>query len=180
MRLWNAPYVWRSVVQSSTFEITTELCFRKQPLTRGVACHTANCKTRMHFHCFTTFRRRKDKCPSCSAEWPEKAEDKPLIPVGEGAVKDGQDEGRRRVRRRASEGSGDEEEEEDEDMDQSQSQSQSQGAPSQSQAKRATRGKGKAKKAVVETDEEEEEDNDDEDDEPPRTQTNGRRRSNRR
>uniref|UniRef100_A0A8H7Y5N4 Non-structural maintenance of chromosomes element 1 homolog n=1 Tax=Psilocybe cubensis TaxID=181762 RepID=A0A8H7Y5N4_PSICU len=54
-------------------------------LTRGVACHTANCKARLHFHCFTTYRRRHGGCPSCSAPWPANARDHPLVPVGEGA-----------------------------------------------------------------------------------------------
>ncbi|RDB21203.1 Non-structural maintenance of chromosomes element 1 [Hypsizygus marmoreus] len=60
-------------------------------MTHGVACHTNNCKVRMHFHCFTTYRRRHKACPTCRADWPESANEKPLVPVGEAAVKDGED-----------------------------------------------------------------------------------------
>ncbi|GLB35026.1 putative CDP-alcohol phosphatidyltransferase class-I family protein [Lyophyllum shimeji] len=66
-------------------------------LTRGIACHTNNCKTRMHYHCFTTFRRRHNACPSCRTEWPAKHSETPLIPVGEGAARPG-DEAKRRAR----------------------------------------------------------------------------------
>ncbi|PPQ86853.1 hypothetical protein CVT25_012572 [Psilocybe cyanescens] len=64
-------------------------------MTRGIACHTVNCKTRLHFHCFANYRRRHDTCPSCSTAWPRGAKDKPLLPVGEGAYAG---DGRRRTR----------------------------------------------------------------------------------
>jgi hypothetical protein len=54
----------------------------------------------MHYHCFKRFRRQNSTCPACKQDWPQEADAKPLVPVGEGAVKDGQDEGRRRVRRK--------------------------------------------------------------------------------
>ncbi|KAF8078023.1 hypothetical protein FPV67DRAFT_1557445 [Lyophyllum atratum] len=80
-------------------------------LTRGIACQTNNCKTRLHYHCFATFRRRQNTCPSCSIAWPATHTEAPLIPVGEGAARDGDD-----VKRRArSEASDDEEEPTDEE-----------------------------------------------------------------
>ncbi|KAF8231304.1 hypothetical protein L208DRAFT_72990 [Tricholoma matsutake] len=82
-------------------------------VTRGIACHTKNCKTRMHHHCFINFRRRHSVCPSCGQDWPSEAHEKPLLPVGEGAVRDG-DDGRRRVRIRSTEASEDDEPTEDE------------------------------------------------------------------
>ncbi|KAF9005578.1 Nse1 non-SMC component of SMC5-6 complex-domain-containing protein [Cyathus striatus] len=93
------------------------ICF--EILTRGIACHTPNCKTRMHFHCFSNYRRRHGVCPSCGKDWPREAKDKPLIPVGEDAVKDG-DEGKRRVRIRSADPSDDDNGEEDELPSQSQ------------------------------------------------------------
>jgi len=54
----------------------------------------------MHYHCFKRFRRQNSTCPACKHDWPQEADAKPLIPVGEGAVKDGQEEVRRRVRRK--------------------------------------------------------------------------------
>ncbi|KAG6854633.1 hypothetical protein C0991_004235 [Blastosporella zonata] len=60
-------------------------------LTRGIACPTNNCKTRMHYHCFTNYKRRQNSCPSCRVEWPATHSEKPLIPVGEGAAKEGDD-----------------------------------------------------------------------------------------
>ncbi|KAL0071515.1 hypothetical protein AAF712_001372 [Marasmius tenuissimus] len=143
-------------------------------ITRGMACHTRNCSVRMHFHCFKTFRNRKGECPQCKAEWPKEATDRPLVPVGEAAVRDGED-GKRRVRVR------DNSDGEDEDMEPSQTQSQSQSGPSQTQTQRK---KGKSKKMVVDDDDDEEEEedngepNDDDDDEPQNTQR--RRRSSRR
>jgi len=92
-------------------------------VTRGVACPTNNCKTRMHYHCFTNFRRHHSACPACGQDWPREAHEKPLVPVGENAVRDG-DDGRRRVRIRSAESS-DEDEHTDEDEP----------APSQSQRK---------------------------------------------
>ncbi|KAF9456771.1 Nse1 non-SMC component of SMC5-6 complex-domain-containing protein [Collybia nuda] len=68
-------------------------------LTRGVACHTKNCRTRMHTHCFIAYRRRRNLCPTCSTDWPRAPTDKPLLPVGEAAVRHG-DDGKRRVRMR--------------------------------------------------------------------------------
>ncbi|KAF8902062.1 hypothetical protein CPB84DRAFT_1776495 [Gymnopilus junonius] len=76
-------------------------------MTRGVACHTPNCKTRLHFHCFATYRRRHQACPSCNQDWPRDARSKPLIPVGEDAARDG-DERKRREKVPSDESSQDE------------------------------------------------------------------------
>jgi len=102
------------------------ICF--EMITRGVACYTPNCQTRIHYHCFQRHRRRSSKCPSCSADWPQE-QGKPLLAVGEDAVKEGQEEGRQ-VRRRDTEeaDSGDDEQLEEptymEDDEQTPSQSQ--------------------------------------------------------
>ncbi|KAH7915014.1 Nse1 non-SMC component of SMC5-6 complex-domain-containing protein [Hygrophoropsis aurantiaca] len=129
-------------------------------VTKGIACTRPNCKTRLHDHCFNTFRRHNSKCPTCSQDWPQK--DDGLVPVGEGAAKDGQDEGRRARRKSTAEDS--DEDEPDMQMDEDEP---SQPAATQSK----TRGR---KKKVVESD-------DDEDDEvtPQKSQPDGRRRSGR-
>jgi hypothetical protein len=79
-----------------------------QIVTRGTACNTANCKARMHGHCFANYRRRQNTCPTCTKPWPKEA-GPPLLPVGEDAAKDGAGD-RRRVRWRSADV---EEEEED-------------------------------------------------------------------
>ncbi|KAF5381065.1 hypothetical protein D9615_003893 [Tricholomella constricta] len=84
-------------------------------LTRGVACPTNNCSTRMHYHCFTTFRRRHNACPSCRSEWPATHSEKPLIPVGEAAARDG-DDARRRARSEATDEDEDDEEAGEEEL----------------------------------------------------------------
>lgn len=63
----------------------------------------------MHHHCLAKFRRQKHSCPSCNKPWPQDAKDKQLLPVGEDAVKDGQD-GKRQTRMRSAEQSEDEDE----------------------------------------------------------------------
>ncbi|KAF9264808.1 hypothetical protein L218DRAFT_817999, partial [Marasmius fiardii PR-910] len=75
-------------------------------LTKGIACHTPNCTVRMHYHCFKTFARRNGACPQCKADWPREVDGK-LIPVGEDAVQDEKDVGKRHVRARTSTGSDD-------------------------------------------------------------------------
>ncbi|KAH9946016.1 Nse1 non-SMC component of SMC5-6 complex-domain-containing protein [Epithele typhae] len=75
-------------------------------VTRGVACPTPQCKTRLHPHCLTTYRRRTQACPTCKENWSSME----LRPVGEVAFKEGQDQMRQRVRRQTSA-------EEDEDVD---------------------------------------------------------------
>ncbi|KAF8797954.1 hypothetical protein BYT27DRAFT_7203644 [Phlegmacium glaucopus] len=88
-------------------------------LTRGVGCHTPNCKIRMHHHCLVKFRRQKNSCPACKAAWPQDAKDKQLLPVGEEAAKDGQD-GKRQTRMRSVEQSEEEDAEGEEDPQPSQ------------------------------------------------------------
>ncbi|TFK42659.1 Nse1 non-SMC component of SMC5-6 complex-domain-containing protein [Crucibulum laeve] len=101
------PYL-KSTYPDELLECT--ICM--EVVTRGVACYTNNCKTRMHNHCFANFRRRHSACPSCSKEWPRESTEK-LLPVGEGAAREGED-GKRRVRLKSADPSDDEEEE---DMD---------------------------------------------------------------
>ena len=67
----------------------------------------------MHYHCFANFRRRHSACPSCSQDWPREAHEKPLLPVGEGAARAG-DDGKRRARIRSTEASEDDDPTEDE------------------------------------------------------------------
>ncbi|KDR81537.1 hypothetical protein GALMADRAFT_60342 [Galerina marginata CBS 339.88] len=74
----------------------------------GVACHTPNCKTRLHFHCFNNYRRRHSGCPSCNIDWPREAKDKPLMPVGEDAAREGDDRKRRTRAENSDEDSSDE------------------------------------------------------------------------
>lgn len=89
-------------------------------VTRGVACHTRNCKARLHYHCFKKNRKKYSVCPTCKTDWPAEI-GKPLIPVGEGAVKDG-DDNRRRSRRMDTPDGSDEEEMEEGGVSQSQTQ----------------------------------------------------------
>ncbi|KAJ8473266.1 hypothetical protein ONZ45_g16353 [Pleurotus djamor] len=146
-------------------------------ITRGVACHTNNCKARMHFHCFNTYRKGKNACPVCQTKWPEEATDDPLIPVGEGAARKSDD--LRPTRRQRGEEESDEEEELfDEDSQPSQEQSQSQASRSQpSRSQKSTKGKGKVKtEKSAEVDDNEDEDEEDEDeDEAPRKPRNKRK-----
>jgi len=93
----------------------TECTICMESLTRGVACITTNCKTRLHQHCFKKFRQRTPICPSCQKDWPEDI--KLMVPIGEEAMKDGQDEGRRIRRKSTAEDSDEEEEEEEEEED---------------------------------------------------------------
>ncbi|KAG6333126.1 hypothetical protein ID866_5966 [Astraeus odoratus] len=113
-------------------------------VTRGVACNTPNCQTRMHQHCFAKLRARhgRSQCPACQCDWPH--DGKLLKPVGEAAIKDGQDEGRR-VRRSTAEASSDEEEQVVMEEDQP-------SQPSRSQR----RGKQKKRAMAVDVDNEEE------------------------
>ncbi|KAJ8597946.1 hypothetical protein M405DRAFT_848439 [Rhizopogon salebrosus TDB-379] len=133
-------------------------------VTRGVACSTPNCKARLHYHCCRKYRTRNGKCPACSQDWPQDLNS--MTPVGEDAIKDGQDEGRR-IRRKST-GDGSDEDDEDEDNDGEMVEE-----PTQTQSQR--KGKGKKKKAPTNMDVDE----DEEDEAPQQTQVNGRRRSTR-
>ncbi|KAF9227549.1 hypothetical protein BS17DRAFT_805986 [Gyrodon lividus] len=134
-------------------------------VTRGVACNTSNCQTRIHHHCFTKLRARRAQCPACGKDWPQDA--KNLAPVGEAAIKNGQDEGRR-VRRKSAVASDEEQEDEDLRMDEDEP-----SQPTQSQR----RGKQKKKEKAVAMGVDEEEEEADEDEVPWQSQANGRRRS---
>ncbi|KAF8844590.1 hypothetical protein BDN67DRAFT_943421 [Paxillus ammoniavirescens] len=134
-------------------------------VTRGVACNTLNCKTRIHHHCFAKLRARRAQCPACNKEWPQDA--KNLTPVGEAAIKDGQDEGRR-LRRKSTAASDEEEEEEEFRMEEDE--------PSQ-HTQSQHRGKQKQRAAAMDVDEDGDEG--DAGEAPRRTQANGRRRSTR-
>jgi hypothetical protein len=100
----------------------------------------------MHHHCFTNFRRRHGACPSCSQDWPREAKEKPLLPVGEGAVRDG-DDGKRRVRIKSTPDASEDDDEAIEDE------------PTATQSRRTSQRTGKGKASVnesMDTDEDEE------------------------
>ena len=122
-----------------------------QILTRGIACHTNNCKTRMHYHCFATFRRRQAACPTCRAPWPQTPNEQPLVPVGEGASRSDGDAGRSR-RPRGSVASDD-----DDDDDEDEENEESVGLRSQPMGRTQRARKGKSKQTQsTELDEDEE------------------------
>lgn len=131
--------------------------------THGIACNTRNCQVRMHYHCFEKFRKVKSTCPTCNTAWPADAHNTQLIPVGEGAVKEGQDDGKRRVRVRSPADSDEEEGEEDmyEDDDEASqaAPSQSQSQPKKGRAQRTKKGKVDAEMDVDDEDEDDKEEN---------------------
>ncbi|KAJ6547500.1 Nse1 non-SMC component of SMC5-6 complex-domain-containing protein [Mycena capillaripes] len=134
------------------------ICF--EMMTKGVACPTANCKVRMHYHCFTKWMARHRQCTTCTQDWP--ADPDNMTAVGEGAARDGED-GKRRVRKSV-ENSDDEE---DEDMDDE---------PSQPRTQQSRKAKGKqAADESMDVDEDEEE----EDSDTPVKKTQGKRRGSR-
>ncbi|KDQ60700.1 hypothetical protein JAAARDRAFT_708550 [Jaapia argillacea MUCL 33604] len=173
-RLELLPYI-KSTYPDEMIECT--ICM--EILTRGIACYTRNCKARLHTHCYNNYRRLHQNCPACGQNWTAEANAKKLVQVGEGAVKDGQDDGRRRVRRKSTaEGSDDEDAEGDPDSSQ-QTQSQTQPSQSQKKGKGKTKANRRTRKTIVEDDEDEEEeetnenamDVDEDDNPPPRTQS---------
>ncbi|THH14339.1 hypothetical protein EW146_g5971 [Bondarzewia mesenterica] len=95
------PYL-RNTYTDEVIECT--ICM--EILTRGTACYTPNCKTRMHKHCFENYRKTHQKCPACSQDWSSEANKKKLIPVGEKAAR--ADDGARKMRRKRSESEGNE------------------------------------------------------------------------
>lgn len=89
----------------------------------------------MHTHCFVTYRRRQTVCPKCKADWPREPAEKPLLPVGEAAVRPGED-GKRRARMR---------DDEDSDEDDMMDDDDTAGTPVQPRSQRNKKaGKGKA------------------------------------
>ncbi|KZO89946.1 hypothetical protein CALVIDRAFT_543134 [Calocera viscosa TUFC12733] len=107
----------RSLLELQTYLKTTfedevlDCTICMEMVTKGIACSTARCKTRMHMHCYDDYKLKKRRvCPNCQSPWEELR----LIPVGEDAVKDGPDS-RRRSRRVEREQSMEEEEEEEDE-----------------------------------------------------------------
>ncbi|KZT11219.1 uncharacterized protein LAESUDRAFT_691817 [Laetiporus sulphureus 93-53] len=141
------PYL-RSTYPNEIIECTICMEARRQMVTRGVACYTAQCKTRLHNHCFEKYQRRSQNCPACNENWSSDANRKKLLHVGEGAFKEGQDQIKRHTRRKSvveSDG-----EDEDEEMYAEADQSQSQSTPSQPTQPTPTQAERSRKKAVNE------------------------------
>ncbi|KAH0827088.1 Nse1 non-SMC component of SMC5-6 complex-domain-containing protein [Lanmaoa asiatica] len=134
-------------------------------VTRGAGCNTPNCKTKIHHHCFRKLRARRAQCPTCGTDWPQDAKNLKL--VGEAAVKDGQDEGRRT---RGKSTTASDEDEESIRMDEDEPEP---SLPRQSQRR------GKKKAVRMDVDEDEEEDEEDGDEAPRESQANAPRRSTR-
>ncbi|KAF9532248.1 Nse1 non-SMC component of SMC5-6 complex-domain-containing protein [Crepidotus variabilis] len=129
-------------LKSNYSEELRECTLCMEILTRGIACPTANCNTRLHFHCFKNYRQRQGRknCPSCQNEWPREIKD--LVPVGEEAARDGDEKRRVRVR---SAGVSDDEEEAPED------------SPPRKSSQRKGKGKPRRKAEADDEDEDEEE-----------------------
>ncbi|KAI8998532.1 Nse1 non-SMC component of SMC5-6 complex-domain-containing protein [Trametes punicea] len=168
----------RNTYESEILECT--ICM--EIVTRGMACFTSQCKTRMHTHCFNNYKRRHHQCPTCKESWTDANLNK-LRPVGEAAFREGQDLNRRRVRRRSTEdGEGDDDpegewqEEEPEDVDADADADEPETGSSQSQPARTRPTKGKGKRKAV-REESMAVDGEEEESPPPKTQ---RRRSSRR
>ncbi|KAF7322927.1 Phosphatidylserine synthase [Mycena chlorophos] len=77
--------------------------------TKGYACKGPNCSIHIHAPCFTRYMARGKHCPNsdCQIDWPNDGAE--MTPIGEAAVREG-DDAKRRVRR-ADDASEDEEEE---------------------------------------------------------------------
>ncbi|KAG6890468.1 hypothetical protein C0992_001515 [Termitomyces sp. T32_za158] len=137
----------RSLLELSPYLKTTypeeliECTICLEIITRGVACPRDNCKTYMHYHCFTNFRRRQSSCPTCRIDWPENHADNTFVPIGEGAAREG-DDARRLSRNEASDEDDEEEEVYNEDEpDTTQSQSQPPPQRKTQRTQRATKSK---------------------------------------
>ncbi|KAK0483544.1 Nse1 non-SMC component of SMC5-6 complex-domain-containing protein, partial [Armillaria novae-zelandiae] len=128
----------------------------QEMVTKGFACHTPNCRVRVHTYCFTQTRKHRSSCPACNVDWPRNG-GKPLLSVGEDAAKEGDDQRRRAKHTPQS----DDDSGEEEDVDASQE---------QEQPKRSQRTRGKAVRMEVDEDNEDvkNEGNDDDDDESPK------------
>ncbi|KAF7294990.1 Phosphatidylserine synthase [Mycena indigotica] len=88
-----------------------ECTFCSGVVTKGYACKAPNCDCHIHTQCFTKLIQRSRHCPACSKGWPNKGDE--MTPIGEAAVRDGED-GKRRVRR-AAENSDEDDDDDDED-----------------------------------------------------------------
>jgi len=128
----------------------------------------------MHYHCFTTFRRHHNSCPACNKDWPREATEKPLVPVGEAAAKEGQEDGKRRVRIKSVEAS--DQEDEDELRDENEPSQATQSQPKTQWSQRNKRGKAPAD---VNMNGDSEDDGGHEGDNPPK-KSQAKRRSSRR
>ncbi|KAF8319261.1 hypothetical protein DL93DRAFT_2038927, partial [Clavulina sp. PMI_390] len=58
------PYL-KSTFEDEVLECTTCL----EIVTKGISCHTPNCKCRLHNHCYRLQMNRRQKCPACGADW---------------------------------------------------------------------------------------------------------------
>ncbi|RPD80190.1 hypothetical protein L226DRAFT_550275 [Lentinus tigrinus ALCF2SS1-7] len=163
----------------STYESEiTECTICMEIVTRGIACYTPNCQTRMHTHCFNNYRRRNHQCPACKEDWTAGNNLNKLRPVGEAAFKDGQDQGRRRVRRKSTEEQEDADAE-GEEADEKNDEVEVEPEPSQTQPNGKGKGKGKGKEKMTRDESMEVDDDKDEDGEdspPPRTRRKSSRR----
>ncbi|KAI0748240.1 Nse1 non-SMC component of SMC5-6 complex-domain-containing protein [Daedaleopsis nitida] len=137
----------RSTYESEVIECT--ICM--EIVTRGIACYTPQCQTRLHTHCFNNYRRRNHNCPACKEDWTSGNNLTKLRPVGEAAFKDGQDQGRRRVRRKSTEEQEDGEDgDEGEAGDGQEDEAEEEPASVQSQPpKKQPNGRGKGKKKAT-------------------------------
>jgi hypothetical protein len=130
-------------------------------VTRGVACYTRACKTRMHAHCRTLFTRRGGACPACNVDWTGANADK-LFPVGEGAAREGAEQ--RQTRAADEDGDGEADEDGEGAEPDAEVASQRSSAPPTQPARKAAKGKGKARRNRIDEDEEEEAEEEAEDD----------------
>ncbi|KAG6903216.1 hypothetical protein C0995_002759 [Termitomyces sp. Mi166 len=132
----------RSLLELSPYLKTTypeeliECTICLEIITRGVACPRDNCKTWLHYHCFTNFIRHQKQCPTCRDPWPEDHTDKAFVPIGEDAAREG-DDAKRWSRNESSDEDEDEEQYDEDEPDTTQSQAQSQ--PKTQRAQRARR-----------------------------------------
>ncbi|KAF5357780.1 hypothetical protein D9756_001638 [Leucocoprinus leucothites] len=141
-------------------------------LTIGVACVHEGCKCKMHPVCFKKYSKAHKTgtlpCKDCEQEWPRDINSEDFIPIGEKAVRKGEQE----QRVRAGGGSDGEDENEDYEDQGVDMESQSQSQPMQTQARKTSKSKGKQSKVTVE--------NETDEDAPPATSTKRPRQSNRR
>ncbi|PPQ63097.1 hypothetical protein CVT24_005952 [Panaeolus cyanescens] len=153
-----------SYLKSTFPEEIIECTICLELMTRGIACHTPNCKVRMHTPCFTRFRRDREICPSCGVAWPREPREKPLVPIGEEAARKEDDLQRRK---RAQQSDEDEDDDDDNEPPATQEVSDDDGGPSQKTSGRLR------KKATAD-------DDDDEDDASPQPSQTQKTRSRRR
>ncbi|KAJ3763459.1 Nse1 non-SMC component of SMC5-6 complex-domain-containing protein [Lentinula raphanica] len=141
-----SPYL-----KSTYAEEIIECTICHETMTKGIACKRDNCKTRMHYFCFETYRRRHSTCPACSLNWPQNATDDGLLSVGELAVRHGATEDRQ------TRGSPDSEDDQDMEHEPSQTQTKSrQPRRSQSTKKQNNAREGEEDEEDINEEEEEE------------------------